>query len=127
MNAPLPTEIFDLPNENTSVLYSEGAEFLDLSPTHGSWGQDLKYNITGGGDLVSTVDEEPDKIYVGNEDGEFVAAGNVTVSVENSAGVASLLNLSPTSFTFYVDQSDSLPLSSTATCLVNTSWSMTLT
>ena len=106
MNAPLPTEIFDLPNENTSVLYSEGAEFLDLSPIHGSWGQDLKYNITDGASLVSTVDEEPNKIYVGNEDGEFVAAGNVTVSVENSAGVASLLNLSPTSFTFYVDQSD---------------------
>ncbi|MBQ1584166.1 MAG: peptidase M26, partial [Muribaculaceae bacterium] len=106
MNAPLPTEIFDLPNENTSVLYSEGAEFLDLSPIHGSWGQDLKYNITDGASLVSTVDEEPNKIYVGNEDGEFVAAGNVTVSVENSAEVASLLTLSPTSFTFYVDQSD---------------------
>ena len=105
MNAPLPTEIFDLPNENTSVLYSEGAEFLDLSPIHGSWGQDLKYNITDGASLVSTVDEEPNKIYVGNEDGEFVAAGNVTVSVENSAEVASLLTLSPTSFTFYVDQS----------------------
>ena len=54
MNAPLPTEIFDLPNENTSVLYSEGAEFLDLSPIHGSWGQDLKYNITDGASLVST-------------------------------------------------------------------------
>ena len=106
MNAPLPTEIFDMPNENTSVLYSEGAEFLDLSPIHGSWGQDLKYNITDGASLVSTVDEEPNKIYVGNEDGEFVAAGNVTVSVENSAEVASLLTLSPTSFTFYVDQSD---------------------
>ena len=106
MNAPLPTEIFDMPNENTSVLYSEGAEFLDLSPIHGSWGQDLEYNITGGANLVSTVDEEPNKIYVGNDEGMFVAAGNVTVSVENSAEVASLLTLSPTSFTFYVDQSD---------------------
>lgn len=106
MKAPLPTEIFDMPNENTSVLYSEGAEFLDLSPIHGSWGQDLKYNITDGGNLVSTEDGEPNKIYVGNEYGEFVAAGNVTVSVENSAEVASLLTLSPTSFTFYVDQSD---------------------
>lgn len=48
MKAPLPTEIFDLPNENTSVLYSEGGEYLDLSPIHGSWGQDLKYNITDG-------------------------------------------------------------------------------
>ena len=62
-------------------------------------------NITDGASLVSTSDDEPNKIYVGNEDGEFVGAGNVTVSVENSAGVASLLNLSPTSFTFYVDQS----------------------
>lgn len=106
MKAPLPTEIFDMPNENTSVLYSEGAEFLDLSPIHGSWGQDLKYNITDGGNLVSTEDGEPNKIYVGNEYGEFVAAGNVTVSVENSAEVASLLTLSQTSFTFYVDQSD---------------------
>ena len=106
MNAPLPTEIFDMPNENTSVLYSEGAEFLDLSPIHGSWGQDLEYNITDGGNLVSTEDGEPNKIYVGNEGGEFVAAGNVTVSVENSADVTSLLTLSPTSFTFYVDQSD---------------------
>ena len=106
MNAPLPTEIFDMPNENTSVLYSEGAEFLDLSPIHGSWGQDLKYNITDGGNLVSTEDGEPNKIYVGNESGEFAGAGNVTVSVENSAEVASLLTLSPTSFTFYVDQSD---------------------
>ena len=93
-----------MPNENTSVLYSEGAEFLDLSPIHGSWGQDLKYNITDGASLVSTVDEEPNKIYVGNEDGEFVAAGNVTVSVENSAEVASLLTLSPTSFTFLSHQ-----------------------
>lgn len=106
MNAPLPTEIFDMPNENTSVLYSEGAEFLDLSPIHGSWGQDLEYNITDGGNLVSTEDGEPNKIYVGNEYGEFAGAGNVTVSVENSAEVASLLTLSPTSFTFYVDQSD---------------------
>ena len=106
MKAPLPTEIFDMPNENTSVLYSEGAEFLDLSPIHGSWGQDLKYNITDGANLVSTEDGEPNKTYVGNEGGEFVAAGNVTVSVENSAEVASLLTLSQTSFTFYVDQSD---------------------
>lgn len=106
MKAPLPTEIFDMPNENTSVLYSEGAEFLDLSPIHGSWGQDLKYNITDGGKLVSTEDGEPNKIYVGNDNGEFAGAGNVTVSVENSTEVASLLTLSPTSFTFYVDQSD---------------------
>ena len=105
MKAPLPTEIFDLPNENTSVLYSEGAEFLDLSPIHGSWGQDLKYNITDGANLVSTVDGEPNKIYVGNADVEFVGAGNVTVSVENSADVTSLLTLSPTSFKFFVDQS----------------------
>lgn len=105
MKAPLPTEIFDLPNENTSVLYSEGAEFLDLSPVHGSWGQDLKYNITDGANLVSTEDGEPNKIYVGNADAEFVGAGNVTVSVENSADVTSLLTLSPTSFKFFVDQS----------------------
>lgn len=105
MNAPLPTEIFDLPNENTSVLYSEGAEFLDLSPIHGSWGQDLKYNITDGKNLVSTVDEEPNKIYVGNADGDFMGAGNVTVSVENAADIASSFTLSPTSFAFYVDQS----------------------
>lgn len=106
MKAPLPTEIFDLPNENTSVLYSEGAEYLDLSPIHGSWGQDLKYNITDGANLVSTVDDEPNKIYVGNENGEFVGAGNVTVSVENAADIASSFTLSPTSFKFYVDQSD---------------------
>lgn len=105
MKAPLPTEIFDLPNENTSVLYSEGAEFLDLSPIHGSWGQDLKYNITDGANLVSTVDEEPNKIYVGNAAAEFVGAGNVTVSVENAADIASSFTLSPTSFVFYVDQS----------------------
>lgn len=105
MKAPLPTEIFDLPNENTSVLYSEGAEFLDLSPIHGSWGQDLKYNITDGKDLVSTVDGEPNRIYVGDENAEFAGAGNVTVSVENSDDVTSLLTLSPTSFKFYVDQS----------------------
>ena len=106
MNAPLPTEIFDLPNENTSVLYIEGAEFLDLSPIHGSWGQDLKYNITDGASLVSTMDEEPNKIYVGNDNGEFVDAGNVTVSVENAADIASSFTLSPTSFKFYVDQSN---------------------
>lgn len=106
MKAPLPTEIFDLPNENTSVLFIEGAEFLDLSPIHGSWGQDLKYNITDGANLVSTVDDEPNKIYVGNENGEFVGAGNVTVSVENAADIASSFTLSPTSFKFYVDQSD---------------------
>lgn len=105
MKAPLPTEIFDLPNENTSVLYSEGSEYLDLSPIHGSWGQDLKYNITDGANLVSTTEDEPNKIYVGNDNGEFVGAGNVTVSVENSADVTSLLTLSPTSFKFYVDQS----------------------
>lgn len=105
MKAPLPTEIFDLPDENTSVLYSEGAEFLDLSPIHGSWGQDLKYNITDGKDLVSTVDVEPNRIYVGNDEGKFAGAGNVTVSVENSDDVTSLLTLSPTSFKFYVDQS----------------------
>lgn len=105
MKAPLPTEIFDLPNENTSVLYSEGAEYLDLSPIHGSWGQDLKYNITDGENLVSTTDDDPNKIYVGNDDGEYVGAGNVTVSVENAADVTSLLTLSPTSFKFYVDQS----------------------
>ena len=105
MKAPLPTEIFDLPNENTSVLYSEGGEFLDLSPIHGSWGQNLKYNITDGAKLVSTSDDEPNKIYAGNDDGNFVGAGNVTVSVENSADVTSLLTLSPTSFKFYVDQS----------------------
>lgn len=106
MKAPLPTEIFDLPNENTSVLYSQGAEFLDLSPIHGSWGQDLKYNITDGANLVSTEDGEPNKIYVGNADGEFMGAGNVTVSVENAADIASSFTLSPTSFKFYVDQSD---------------------
>lgn len=105
MKAPLPTEIFDLPDENTSVLYSEGGEFLDLSPIHGSWGQDLKYNITDGKNLVSTSDDEPNYIYVGNADGEFVGAGNVTVSVENSADIASSFTLSPTSFAFYVDQS----------------------
>lgn len=105
MKAPLPTEIFDLPDENTSVLYSEGVEFLDLSPIHGSWGQDLKYNITDGKNLVSTSDDEPNYIYVGNADGEFVGAGNVTVSVENSADIASSFTLSPTSFAFYVDQS----------------------
>lgn len=106
MKAPLPTEIFDLPNENTSVLYSQGAEFLDLSPIHGSWGQDLKYNITDGANLVSTTDDEPNKIYVGNDAGEFMGAGNVTVSVENAADIASSFTLSPTSFKFYVDQSD---------------------
>lgn len=106
MKAPLPTEIFDLPNENTSVLYSEGAEYLDLSPIHGSWGQDLKYNITDGKDLVSTTDDQPNRIYVGNEGGEYVGAGNVTVSVENAADIASSFTLSPTSFKFYVDQSD---------------------
>lgn len=106
MKAPLPTEIFDLPNENTSVLFIEGAEFLDLSPIHGSWGQDLKYNITDGANLVSTTDDEPNKIYVGNADGEFMGAGNVTVSVENAADIASSFTLSPTSFKFYVDQSD---------------------
>lgn len=106
MKAPLPTEIFDLPNENTSVLYSEGAEYLDLSPIHGSWGQDLKYNITDGENLVSTTDDDPNKIYVGNDDGEYVGAGNVTVSVENAADIASSFTLSPTSFKFYVDQSD---------------------
>lgn len=106
MKAPLPTEIFDLPNENTSVLYSEGAEYLDLSPIHGSWGQDLKYNITDGESLVSTTDDQPNRIYVGNEDGEYVGAGNVTVSVENAADIASSFTLSPTSFKFYVDQSD---------------------
>lgn len=105
MKAPLPTEIFDLPNENTSVLYSEGAEYLDLSPIHGSWGQDLKYNITDGENLVSTTDDDPNKIYVGNDDGEYVGAGNVTVSVENAADIASSFTLSPTSFKFYVDQS----------------------
>lgn len=105
MKAPLPTEIFDLPNENTSVLFIEGAEFLDLSPIHGSWGQDLKYNITDGASLVSTTDDEPNKIYVGNDAGEFVGAGNVTVSVENAADIASSFTLSPTSFAFYVDQS----------------------
>lgn len=106
MKAPLPTEIFDLPNENTSVLFIEGAEFLDLSPIHGSWGQDLKYNITDGANLVSTTDDEPNKIYVGNDAGEFMGAGNVTVSVENAADIASSFTLSPTSFKFYVDQSD---------------------
>lgn len=106
MKAPLPTEIFDLPNENTSVLFIEGAEFLDLSPIHGSWGQDLKYNITDGKNLVSTTDDEPNKIYVGNDAGEFMGAGNVTVSVENAADIASSFTLSPTSFKFYVDQSD---------------------
>lgn len=106
MKAPLPTEIFDLPNENTSVLFIEGAEFLNLSPIHGSWGQDLKYNITDGKDLVSTSDDEPNKIYVGNDAGEFMGAGNVTVSVENAADIASSFTLSPTSFKFYVDQSD---------------------
>lgn len=106
MKAPLPTEIFDLPNENTSVLFIEGAEFLNLSPIHGSWGQDLKYNITDGKNLVSTTDDEPNKIYVGNDAGEFMGAGNVTVSVENAADIASSFTLSPTSFKFYVDQSD---------------------
>lgn len=106
MKAPLPTEIFDLPNENTSVLFIEGAEFLNLSPIHGSWGQDLKYNITDGANLVSTTDDEPNKIYVGNDAGEFMGAGNVTVSVENAADIASSFTLSPTSFKFYVDQSD---------------------
>lgn len=104
MNAPLKAQVFDLPSKDESVLYKEGAEFESLSPIHGSWGQSLKYTITAGKDLVSISADEPDRIYVGNDNGEFVGSGNVTVSVSNADDVVSVFNMSATDFTFFVDQ-----------------------
>ncbi len=83
MTAPLPTEFFDLPYDET-LEYADADENsveLDASMVHGSWGQTATITIVEGEDLV-TYDEEEGMIYVGNANGEFVSEGYVVVQAD---------------------------------------------
>ncbi len=57
MNAPLKTRIFN--DALTSPLIDvDGTQSKNLKMIHGSWGQKLDVQITGGADLVNNVDDE---------------------------------------------------------------------
>lgn len=107
MTTPLPTTIFDLPVDE-SVLYNDGSEYEDLTPIHGSWGQELTFTITENANLVDYVADEK-KIYVGNSEGVYQGAGNITVKITNGNDIAPFLNMQGTdTFTFYVGQSGAI-------------------
>ncbi len=54
MPTPLATRIYDVPTD--TVLYADLSETLNLNLGHGSWGQELSYEITGGADLATLSD-----------------------------------------------------------------------
>lgn len=104
MNAPLPTEIFDMPKD-MSLLYSDGSEKIDLSIMHGSWGQALSFTITENADKATVVMED-NCIYAGDEEGYYKGSGDVKVKVTSDESLASILtNTGDDTFTFFVGQS----------------------
>lgn len=103
MKAPLKVTVYDIPSD-LSLLYSDGSEKIDLSSIHGSWGQQLTFNIVEGADRATVVPEE-NVIYAGDEGGYLNSTGDVKVDVVLDDALTSALTLPATSFTFYVDKS----------------------
>lgn len=104
MKAPLAAEIFDIPHD-LSLLYTDGSDMLDLSTMHGSWGQNLTFEIVEGIGKA-TYDETNNVIYAGDDQGYFQGTGDIKVQVGFDAAVAPVLtNTGADSFTFYLGQS----------------------
>lgn len=118
MKAPLLSEVFDMPKD-MSLLYTDGSEKIDLSSIHGSWGQILSFSIIENADKAVVVPED-NAIYVGDEDGYYQGAGEVTVKVGNDPALASVLtNSGEDTFQFFVGKSGEVSQITTPEQFVN--------
>ena len=104
MDAPLETTIFDLP-EGKSILYKDGLEYLDLTAIHGSYGQDLSFELTKGAGLASMLWEDAWHLYAGDDNGMYSGSGDVDVKVGVDESLASLFTVKgDDTFTVYIGQ-----------------------
>lgn len=105
MSAPVDTRIFDLP-ENAKLIWNNGDEALDVTTIHGSWGQELSFDIITETNKVCYVEEEG-LIYIGDENGAYQGTGNPTVKVTIDPSVASNYTLTGNDeFSIYVARKD---------------------
>lgn len=94
MNAPLTTQIFNLPSEDgVNLVYIEGTEFWSYAGLIGSWGQSVTLTQTSG-EQYATIFPEENAIYVGNESGALPnGAGTATFEVGFDSAISGLFNI----------------------------------
>lgn len=94
MNAPLNTEIFNLPNEDgVNLVYIDGTQFWRYEGLIGSWGQGVTVTQTSGEQYATNFPEES-AIYAGVEDGSLPAGGGTaTFEVGFDSAISDLFNL----------------------------------
>lgn len=106
MTAPLPEEVFDLP-ENVTLLYKDGSENLDPSLIHSSWGELFDFDIISGGEYVTYTDigdGSGPRFWIGDNDGNYAGSGDVVVKIKTSLPDALKLT-SEVTFKFFVGKS----------------------
>lgn len=94
MNAPLTTQIFNLPSEDgISLVYIEGTEHWGYEGIFGSWGQSVTLTQTSG-EQYATIFPEENAIYVGDESGALPdGAGTATFEVGFDSAISGLFNI----------------------------------
>lgn len=85
MKAPLPTTIFDMPDDAT-IVYEMGYEYESMDKVHGSWGQPLNFTIIEGSEYAE-YDPSDNSIYAGIG-GYYNGEGTVKVKVSMDPSVA---------------------------------------
>lgn len=85
MKAPLPTSIFDMPDDVT-LIYEMGYEYESMDKVHGSWGQPLNFTIVEGAEYAE-YDPNDNSIYAGIN-GYYNGEGTVKVKVSIDAAIA---------------------------------------
>ncbi len=94
MNAPLNTEIFNLPNEDgVNLVYIDGTQFWRYEGLIGSWGQGVTVTQTSGEQYATNFPEES-AIYAGVEDGSLPAGGGTaTFEVGFDSAISDLFKI----------------------------------
>lgn len=94
MNAPLNTEIFNLPNEDgVNIVYIDGTQFWRYEGLIGSWGQGVTVTQTSGEQYATNFPEES-AIYAGVEDGSLPAGGGTaTFEVGFDSAISDLFKI----------------------------------
>ena len=94
MNAPLNTEIFNLPNEDgVNLVYIDGTQFWRYEGLIGSWGQGVTVTQTSGEQYATNFPEES-AIYAGVEDGSLPAGGGTaTFEVGFDSAISELFKI----------------------------------
>lgn len=101
----LPTQIFDIPSNDTKLIYETGDEYIDLNRVHGSFGQKISFTVIEG-EGKATYDEGVNQLLVGDNKGDFGGTGNVVVKVSYEEDLSEVFEgAADTTFSVYVDQS----------------------